>query len=104
MGAGPQRWWRDPAVIAAEQRTWLACENLRVLYAIPADPTSPSAMVRAWLDALRVLVNLAVHGILPERTWIPKEAKFSDAQCQLIHQHHEERRANWIRARARRGV
>ena len=84
MGAGSQRWWRTPAVLEAEGRAWLASENVRVLYAITDGVKPPIATVRAWLDALRVLVDFVVHGRAPAQVWIPKDAKFSDAQAQLI--------------------
>ncbi len=71
-------------MVAAEQRTWLACENVRVLQAITRGPKTPTGHVRAWLDALRVLVDFVVHGIAPERVWIPREPKFSDAQAKII--------------------
>lgn len=92
MGAGNQRWWRDPAVLEAEQRVWLACENVRVLHAITATPSpSPAGWIRAWLDALRVLVDLVVHGIAPVQVWIPREVKFSSAQATLILEHAHQR-------------
>lgn len=84
MGAGAQRWFRDPTVLEAEGRAWLASENLRVLYAITDGVKPPIGAVRAWLDSLRVLVDLVVHGIAPTQVWIPKDVKFSDAQAKLI--------------------